>query len=239
MDWRSHRDAMIRMRIRTLASMRARFGWRRTIQVALLWFLRQSINYREAIIFCLDLPTITPPPICSEFAWGYSAMSEIDPAILADAGLDRSALDAYERNDERCFVGRSNGTVCYLSIVSTSGFSVPERLSVQFQSGSADAYVGNCFTVNTYRGRGVYPCALRELGLALRSEGRQRLYLFVERDNLASIRSVEKAGFRRVAICRVLKWRGRSKQSWAMLDKRAGVADTLQKSWAITPLLPC
>jgi RimJ/RimL family protein N-acetyltransferase len=217
---------MIAARLEKLAAMRARFGWWQTSRVAMLWLLRQSIRYREAVIFRLDVDRVNAPAACKSWTWEYKRLMDIDPDVLAEAGIDGGDLELFARGGERCFAGSWNGQVCYISIVSTSGFSVPERVSIQFTPGSADAYVGNCFTVEQYRGKGVYPCALLQLGCALRAEGRQRLYLFVERENLASIRSVEKVGFQSVAVCRVFQWRGRVKQSWRMLDRNAGSAGT-------------
>jgi RimJ/RimL family protein N-acetyltransferase len=217
---------MIRARIETLAAIRARFGWRQTTHVGVLWLLRQSIGYREALIFCLDLEAVKQPSTIESFTWGYMGLDDIEPHLLAAAGLDETDLESFVRRGERCFTGTSDGRVCYMSIVSRSGFSVPERAAVQFDDGSGDSYVGNCFTVEQYRGRGLYPCALLQLGSTLRAEGCRRLYLFVERENLASIRSVEKAGFRRVAVCRVFNWHGRMRRSCRMFGRSAGGTST-------------
>jgi hypothetical protein len=193
-------------------SMKRRFGWRRTIPVLALWAARQTIQYRKARVYHLDLRSIPEVPHCSQFEWDFRERDAVEPSLIPDSSTAHGRLPGAQR----WFVGSCEGVGCYASAVSSNGFSVPDRITVTFTAAGA-AYVGDCFTLEKYRGRGLYPCGLVELGRRLRSEGKTDLYLFVELDNLASIGSVEKAGFHAIAESSVWKVRQVSKRRWRFL----------------------
>ena len=216
-------------RIRKLAAMARWFGWRRSLTAAALWILRQTLDYRAATIYCLDLVEIPAPDVTSPLFWDFRNPDEVEPALWRAADIEGSE-QAVPRG-VRCFTGSLGGQQCYLSLVSSSGFSVPGRIRVSF-AGGAEAYVGNCVTLASHRGMGIYPRGLAELGLRLRDEGFHRLYLFVERDNLASIRGVEKAGFQPVAVCSVLRWLGRPMHRWKNLP--GNPAAEMVRRWSVT-----
>lgn len=199
-----------------------RFGWTRAIEVMALWIARQSLHYREAYVFRLDLARIPPLAGCERFEWRYARPAEIDPPLNA-------GLPSEPDGRPRCFIGSRDGVQCYASVVSDDGFSVPDRVRVSFRS-AEDAYVGDCVTLPEFRGQGAYPCGLVELGHRLRSEGKTRLYLFVERENLASIRSIEKAGFERVAVCSVSGSGGGRRRRWRFLPTSSG---TTEPQWTV------
>lgn len=56
----------------------------------------------------------------------------------------------------------------------------------------------DCFTLPAFRGRGLYPQLLRGVCARLRSCGTRRAWIAANERNLASIRGIEKAGFRDV-----------------------------------------
>ena len=58
--------------------------------------------------------------------------------------------------------------------------------------------ISNCVTLPAHRGRGLYPGLLRESCQQLAAQGHGRVIITCEPDNLASVRGIEKAGFRRV-----------------------------------------
>jgi hypothetical protein len=181
-------------RFRNLALLWRRFGWLPALEVAVLWVARQVIGYRRALVYRLDLDRIPLVAGCDEIEWKFeNAAAGAGPASPVQSGGPA---------EQRSFVGSMNGVPCYSSLVSVQGFRVPDRVAVLFD-GTADAYVGDCITPPAHRGRGIYPCGLVQLAHRLRAENRRALYLFVERENLASIRSIQKAGFQPVAVCSV------------------------------------
>ncbi|GIX46565.1 MAG: hypothetical protein KatS3mg131_0776 [Candidatus Tectimicrobiota bacterium] len=59
-----------------------------------------------------------------------------------------------------------------------------------------EVYLYDAFTFAAYRGRNLYPALLQHILQASRAQGLQRALIFVLSDNTASIRGVQKAGFR-------------------------------------------
>lgn len=96
----------------------------------------------------------------------------------------------------RCFVVTSDEKFVHASWVTTSVAWMRE-LRRYLAPPPGDAYVYESFTRAEVRGRGVYPIALRNIAARVGEEGVNRLWVAVEEDNPASIKSVTKAGFER------------------------------------------
>lgn len=191
-------------RLELLRATARRFGGREAATVLMLWILRQLFDYRLAVIFVLDLAALRARAPEHPFVWE-----------LQDGS----------------FNGRLGGCPCYESTVSLAGFQIKGRYAVCFR-GDGDAYTGDCLTRPEFRGLGVYPSALAELGVRLHAAGRERLCLFVERDNLASIQGVRKAGFHAVATCRVMRIPGLGVlRRWRTLPG----GQSRIEAWAISP----
>lgn len=63
--------------------------------------------------------------------------------------------------------------------------------------------IGDCFTNDDYRGKGIYPAVLeRIVSKHLKDSS---LYLLVSPQNIPSIRGIEKAGFSKIASLKCLK----------------------------------
>lgn len=83
--------------------------------------------------------------------------------------------------------------------VASYGFVLFESFYKQVLGEAADTpMIGNCFTDPQQRGRGYYPRLLRAACHRLADEGYRRVIITCAPDNLASVRGIEKAGFRRV-----------------------------------------
>jgi ribosomal protein S18 acetylase RimI-like enzyme len=59
-----------------------------------------------------------------------------------------------------------------------------------------EVYLYDAFTFAEYRGHNLYPALLQQMLHAGRQQGLRRALIFVMSDNMASIRGVQKAGFR-------------------------------------------
>ena len=205
-------------RFRNLALFGRRFGWMPALEVGVLWLARQVVGYRRALIYRLDLDRIPALEGCDQFQWKYASPKEVE----AEPTSSPSPVEAAGSAGQRAFVGSFSGLQCYSSLVSVEGFRVPDRARVLFH-GTTDAYVGDCITPPAYRGRGIYPCGLVRLAHRLRAENRRALYLFIEGDNVASIRSVQRAGFQPVAKCSVWHFGRASRRRWTLLRTDPGV----------------
>jgi Acetyltransferase (GNAT) family len=112
-----------------------------------------------------------------------------------DIGTD-SAETFTERLDDRtrCYLVLDGGRALHGTWV-TTGASWVRELRRYFQPPGGHAYVYESFTRADARGRGVYPFALRGIGEDLARGGTEKVWVAVEDDNPASLKSVHKAGF--------------------------------------------
>lgn len=80
-------------------------------------------------------------------------------------------------------------------VIHTS-YMLPRSFKFPFLT-KGDLEIGPCITVKNYRRKGIYTAVLRNI---LRT-GNGAFYMLVGKNNTASIRGIEKAGFRKVGIC--------------------------------------
>ena len=74
--------------------------------------------------------------------------------------------------------------------------------------GAKECEIMFCLTLPEYRGRGLYPSALRAIQRYLKAQGYRRCFICVSDDNASSIRGIEKSGFRLVGATRFRKMFG-------------------------------
>jgi hypothetical protein len=106
----------------------------------------------------------------------------------------------------RTFARRlSDSTWCYLVVTDnkilhatwcTIAAAWTRELHAYLAPPEGDAYVYESFTRADARGRGLYPLALRWIATDLYRSSCRRVWVGVEAGNSASLRAVEKAGFR-------------------------------------------
>jgi len=71
--------------------------------------------------------------------------------------------------------------------------------------GPRECEVRFCLTLPEYRGRGLYPGALRAIQRYLKRRGYEKCFICVRDDNRSSIRGIEKSGFRLAGRTRLRK----------------------------------
>jgi RimJ/RimL family protein N-acetyltransferase len=74
--------------------------------------------------------------------------------------------------------------------------------------GEREAEVKYALTLPRFRGRGLYPRTLKAICGYLAGRGYRRLFICVHKDNTASIRGIERAGFKRVGQIQLRKIMG-------------------------------
>jgi RimJ/RimL family protein N-acetyltransferase len=135
-----------------------------------------------------------------------------DPRVYKGTLADLAAMRAQRRPtpwELQCdvydgvrdfFVYTDAGTVGHISWLYYK--DDPNRI-LQLQDGECE--VKFCLTFPEFRGRGLYPAALRAIQEHLQERGYVRCFICVKTDNAASIHGIEKAGFVRVGSTRLRK----------------------------------
>jgi RimJ/RimL family protein N-acetyltransferase len=157
------------------------------------------VQWRGDHLYEIDLRRIANgAPTASEsivvvdrHTFGSAATRVVEETVLTEANLEyRDEL----RADCQLFaITTPTGEV------TTYGFVLFNSFYKQILGeDSATPMIGNCYTYPQYRGRGSYPRMIRAACESLAAQGFQRAIITCAPDNAASIRGIEKAGFRRV-----------------------------------------
>jgi hypothetical protein len=197
-----------------------------------LFLVQALVVYRRATIYVLDLRSVQGCPDATGVSFGYLDMGEVDRSLVAEYGINESYLRAQWECGNRFFVGADGDRQCYFCVVSTGGFTVAQRFRVSFDT-AAEAYVSNCCTAATYRGRGIFPAALRALASALSREGKTALYGYVEAENDQSAAGVRKAGFVSVAEARIFRCGRLVSRRWRWLRGAESLPSHCKRTWRI------
>lgn len=82
------------------------------------------------------------------------------------------------------------------------------RLPSRFGFDGGAPVIGDCHTAERFRGRSIYPRVLRYIARDVARREGKPVYVLVSPANLASVRGIEKAGFRRLARLRGIRVAG-------------------------------
>jgi len=113
--------------------------------------------------------------------------------------------DAFEKGDE-CFLVFEGKNLAHCSWVRRGG-SIGLSLNQLYrhQLGQNEACIYNCETSSVYRGMHIYPAVLQYIHKQCFAQGVKKIYICCDIQNIASVRGIERAGFRRERIIRVMK----------------------------------
>jgi RimJ/RimL family protein N-acetyltransferase len=96
-----------------------------------------------------------------------------------------------------------------------------DKLSMTFNLRPNQTWFYNAITVKKARGRGYYPNIIRYMVKALKTEDFNEFFIDVEETNRASIRGMEKAGFKRVVKVQMRKILSNIRYKITIFDKDA------------------
>ena len=98
------------------------------------------------------------------------------------------------------FRGTESGAIRHISWIYYKGH--PNRT---LRLGDKECEITNCLTLPEYRGKGLYPAALRAIQRYVKERGYETCFIYTRDDNLPSIRGIEKSGFHFVGQAFLLK----------------------------------
>lgn len=162
---------------------------------------------------------------------GRFTHGDIEPLAALGATDVADTARRLARGDRPWGLWEGAELVCYgWSTVQTTGVSRYMTIA----PAPDEAYLYDFFTPPAARGRGFYPILLRAMCRALAGEGRTRAWIAVAADNAASLRGIEKAGFR--AAGKFWTWSGRL--SYVRCHERAPCPPVRSRRAGLTLRLP-
>jgi GNAT superfamily N-acetyltransferase len=158
---------------------------------------------------------------------------EVDPSLeikeLRRSDIDRmlkvmylSCADIYNRFDrgERCFAVM-DGEEIAAYIWEQFDIKRMEELLLDFKLRPNQAWFYNAVTLKHARGRGYYQNIMRYTTKVMKEEGFDELFGFAEERNRASIRGLEKAGYKIVVKVQMKKLLSRVRYKMTVFNKTA------------------
>jgi hypothetical protein len=105
----------------------------------------------------------------------------------------------------QALIGSNGSEIVFSAWVQRKNLCIDE-LAWRWSIPESDAVVFDVVTMDGWRGRGIYPEALRRLGGLLAEQGVHHLWIYAEEENGASLRGIEKAQFEyhgTIEACRI------------------------------------
>lgn len=163
-----------------------------------VWTVFEVIfKYKRMYLYSYNLHDAGPRVTCG-ISVSFRKASIDELSLLHDVMYqDNNELQSRFDQGNVCYVGSVSDKIIYSSWVDFKKMFIPEidnQIPVQDQ----EAYVYNVRTKSDYRGKGISPYAYSIIANDLRKHDFKRLYVVVEQCNIASVRSIEKAGFKRI-----------------------------------------
>lgn len=158
------------------------------------------VQWRADLMFDVDLPALAAaPPLAPQAAavlvsrhnLGSEATRAVEHGVLTAA--NHAYREALAGDDMLLATTDTHGQVISYAFVLFDSFY--KRV---LGEAPATPMISNCYTDPAWRGQGLYPRLLVATCLHLANQGHARAIITCAPDNLASVRGIEKAGFRRV-----------------------------------------
>lgn len=162
----------------------------------LLSITQVFFKYRKMYLYHLDLRNFEPETVCSlpvSFRRAHD-----DELSALDQVMYHSQRDIQKRflRGDACYIGCLFDKVVYFSWISRR-MLIPE-IDKEMPLSADSAYIYNVRTIMDYRGRGISTYAYAKIAAYLKDSNLKGLYVAVDGNNIASIKSIEKSGFKMI-----------------------------------------
>jgi RimJ/RimL family protein N-acetyltransferase len=161
-------------------------------------FLRAlSGNIYSYVVYAADPAQIRPADVKEDLE--IRPLSEIELQAIQDPEFRQKQLArSSERNASSAFGVFAGGELGHIS------WLVPAEIAMQEANGilrldKADAEITGCETLPQFRGRGLYPFAIRQICALAAQQGVSRIYMKTHAGNRSSRAGIEKAGLTQVS----------------------------------------
>jgi GNAT superfamily N-acetyltransferase len=109
--------------------------------------------------------------------------------------VQKSVIESRLEKDDKVFIARSNGDLVAYLFAATSKADIGE-IDEWLIVGQNEVYLYDAFTVSRVRGKGIYPRLIAHASAYFKNQGCKHALIFSTSGNTASIRGIERCGFR-------------------------------------------
>jgi len=152
-------------------------------------------EYRLYTVFAAYLSEVAPPEPARSIR-----VQKLSPHDIIEIATRDKTLQYHQDRLEEIGVSQAYGIFSNESLAHICWLMTEQedkKLRVRLvRLGPAEAEITHAFTLPEFRGRGVYPLAIRAICAIARDLGLERVFMIVRRGNIASRRGIAKAGLR-------------------------------------------
>ena len=131
--------------------------------------------------------------IYSSSDWSFSS---VDAREITDIEYNLSHAKERLKNGDKLFIVTENDELAHYSWVKFDEMDITEA-SKKIKLKEGEACIYDCYTNKKFRGQGLYPSMLKYLKGYFKEKGFNKVYIYVEANNIPSIKGIEKAGFKK------------------------------------------
>jgi ribosomal protein S18 acetylase RimI-like enzyme len=148
-------------------------------------------------LFEVDLKEVAAPACDARVAVEYRRLDAAAWAAQRHTHHipDRHLFHTRFARGEQCWIAQQADNILAYCWATQAPVDIGEIRCVMHPRGD-EVYLYDALTFAAYRGQNLYPALLQRMVAASRAQGWRRALIFVLSDNTASIRGVQKAGFR-------------------------------------------
>jgi ribosomal protein S18 acetylase RimI-like enzyme len=157
------------------------------------WLLAQ----KTLCLFAVDLKGAAAPACVARLGVEYRRLDAVVWAVQQHTSHipDRHLFPARFARGEQFWTAQHEDKILSYCWATQEPVEIGEIRRVMSPCGD-EVYLYDAFTFAEYRGQNLYPALLQRILDSSRQHGLRRALIFVLSDNMASIRGVQKAGFR-------------------------------------------
>ncbi len=159
--------------------------------------MKPLMSKKTLCLFEVELQTAVLPDCKARMDVEYLVLDAAAWATQPQTGhiTDRHLFQARLDRSEEFWTAQHDTRIVSYCWATNAAVEIGEIRSI-IQPRADEIYLYDAFTFTEYRGRNLYPALLQRILQHSREAGLRRALIFVLSDNIASIRGVEKAGFR-------------------------------------------
>lgn len=189
-----------------------RFGLRACLKMLGLSLIRKLFIFVREDIFELDHQPNSNGNQHKDLTFKFAQAEDvINSRIFREFGLSREDVLNRFASGKRCFTAWRGSDIVNLRWVDRERFLLPGCFDLKLPKNCA--YVDKGYTASKSRGQGISPTSFFRLYSALKAESVDSIFLYVEFENLPSIKEKNKVGFRKIGFYRKIGFRNRT-VSW-------------------------
>lgn len=165
-----------------------------------------GVNVSRTYLYRLSNEDVRSAAIGNDGSVKWELLTRSRVGQLKDVGwFDSNEFVRRLRRGDRCYTASIDGRVAHYSWVQRSALHPIAEAGVSGRAGNGAFWIYHCVTADWAKGRRIYPATLERIVSDCFAEGDTTAWIYTSKENVASQKGIERAGFRQVATLSALR----------------------------------